>query len=38
MMDDLRKKSVNGITKKYNWDHVTDQYIETFNDLLKFRN
>jgi glycosyltransferase involved in cell wall biosynthesis len=38
MIDDLREKSVNGITKKYNWDYITNQYIETFNDLIKFRN
>jgi glycosyltransferase involved in cell wall biosynthesis len=38
IMDDLRQKSVNGITKKYNWDYITNQYIETFNDLIKVRN
>ena len=38
LIDDIRQKSVNGIIKKYNWDYISNQYIETFNDLLKFRN
>ena len=36
-MDDLRKKSVNGITKKYNWDFITSQYIEVFKSLFNQR-
>ena len=27
----LRQKSVNGITKKYNWDFITKQYLEFLN-------
>ena len=34
MMDKLRQKSVKGITKKYNWDFVSSQYIEVFKSLL----
>jgi glycosyltransferase involved in cell wall biosynthesis len=30
MMDNLRQESVNGITKKYNWDFVSSQYLEVF--------
>lgn len=37
-INDYRNKSVQGISKKYDWDNITNQYIETFNDLLKFRN
>lgn len=29
-MEILRKTSREGLTKKYNWDHVTDQYLEVF--------
>ena len=38
MMDDLRKKSVKGINKKYNWDYVSRQYSEIFNSLITERN
>ena len=38
LIKNLRKNSPSGISKKYDWDYITDQYIETFNDLLKFRN
>ena len=34
----LKKKSPYGISKKYNWNYITKQYINTFNDLLKIRN
>jgi glycosyltransferase involved in cell wall biosynthesis len=33
----LRKESVNGITKKYNWDYICDQYLEIFKSLSKDR-
>ena len=38
LMDNLRSNSVNGITKKYNWDFVTNQYLEVFNSLVSQRN
>jgi glycosyltransferase involved in cell wall biosynthesis len=38
IMDNLRQGSVNGITKKYNWDFVTSQYLEVFKSLLSHRN
>ena len=34
LMDKLRSKSTNGITKKYNWDFVTSQYLEVFKSLF----
>ena len=34
IMDKFRGKSVNGITKKYNWDFVSSQYLEVFNSLV----
>ena len=38
LMDKLRQKSINGITKKYNWDFVTSEYLEVFNSLVSQRN
>jgi glycosyltransferase involved in cell wall biosynthesis len=38
LMDSLRQESVNGITKKYNWDFVTSHYLEVFNSLVSQRN
>ena len=38
MMNDLRKKSVNGIVEKYDWDYVSGQYSEVFNSLITERN
>ena len=38
LMDKLRQESVNGITKKYNWDFVTSQYLEVFKNLVSQRN
>jgi len=38
IIDKLRKKSVNGITKKYNWNYVSGQYSEVFNSLITERN
>ena len=38
MMDNLRGKSVNGITKKYNWDFVSSQYLGVFKILVGQRN
>ncbi|WP_215226561.1 glycosyltransferase [Echinicola shivajiensis] len=35
MMKKLRENSQRGLTQKYNWDHVTDQYIAVFQDLTK---
>ena len=37
-IDKLRNESVNGITKKYNWDFVTSQYLEVFKSLVSQRN
>ena len=34
-MDNLRQESVNGITKKYNWDSVTSEYLEVFKSLIR---
>jgi glycosyltransferase involved in cell wall biosynthesis len=34
-IDKLRQSSVNGITKKYNWDFVTKQYLDIFNCLIR---
>ena len=38
IMDNLRQKSIEGITKKYNWDYVSGQYSEIFNSLISKRN
>ena len=38
LMDKLRNESVNGITKKYDWDSVTKDYLEVFNSLVGQRN
>jgi glycosyltransferase involved in cell wall biosynthesis len=38
LMDKLRNESVNGITKKYNWDFVASEYFEVFKTLLSHRN
>jgi glycosyltransferase involved in cell wall biosynthesis len=38
IMDKLRQESINGITKKYNWDCVTSQYLEVFKSLVSQRN
>ena len=34
LMHNLRQESVNGITKKYNWNFVTSQYLEVFKNLV----
>ncbi|MFN3803420.1 glycosyltransferase, partial [Belliella pelovolcani] len=34
-MKNLRETSRSGLTQKYNWDHVTDQYLEVFQSLAK---
>lgn len=31
----LRSTAREGLTQKYNWDHVTDQYLEVFRELAK---
>ena len=38
LMDKLRSESVNGITKKYNWNFVSSQYLEVFKALVRQRN
>ena len=38
LMNELRKKSVNGIVEKYNWDFVSNQYSEIFKSLIMKRN
>ena len=38
IIDKFRSESVNGITKKYNWDFVTSQYLEVFKTLVSQRN
>jgi len=38
LMDDFRNNSVKGITKKYNWDFVSDQYSKVFKYLIIQRN
>ena len=37
IVDKLRQESVNGITNKYNWEFVTNQYLEVFNSLVRQR-
>jgi hypothetical protein len=34
-MKHLRETSRSGLTQKYDWDHVTDQYLEVFFTLAK---
>ena len=34
LIDRLRQKSVNGITQKYNWDAITEKYLEIFKNLV----
>jgi glycosyltransferase involved in cell wall biosynthesis len=38
IIDKLRQESINGITKKYNWNFVTKQYLEVFKSLVSQRN
>ena len=38
IIDKQRQESVNGITKKCDWDFVTSQYLEVFNSLVSQRN
>ncbi|MDC3077472.1 DUF1972 domain-containing protein [Flavobacteriales bacterium] len=38
IIDKLRQESVNGVTKKYNWDFITSQYLEVFRSLVIKRN
>lgn len=33
LIDKLRKTSRNGLTEKYNWNHITDQYVTILNKL-----
>lgn len=32
-MNELRKEARSGLTEKYNWDYVTEQYLEVFQEL-----
>lgn len=34
-MEYFRASARSGLTQKYNWDHVTDQYLEVFESLVK---
>jgi len=36
-LDHLRITAREGLTQKYNWDHVTDQYLEVFEELRRGR-
>lgn len=33
-MSALKQNSRNGLTKKYDWDHVADQYLDVFQELI----
>jgi glycosyltransferase involved in cell wall biosynthesis len=35
VLEGLRQTARSGLTQKYNWDHVTDQYLEVFENLAK---
>ena len=37
-MSRMRKKSVKGISKKYDWDNISNQYLEIFKALVQNRN
>ena len=34
LVKDLRNNARNGLTDKYNWDHITDAYIALLNELV----
>jgi glycosyltransferase involved in cell wall biosynthesis len=34
-LEELRSTARTGLTQKYNWDHVTDQYLEVLTALAK---
>ncbi len=38
LIEKLRSESVNGISKKYDWDFITNQYIQLFKKLIQKRN
>ena len=38
LVNKLRSESINGITKKYDWDFVTSQYLKVFKTLVSKRN
>jgi len=38
LINTLRSESVNGITDKYNWDSITNQYMKVFKSLIQKRN
>lgn len=36
-MNEFRLTARSGLTQKYNWDHVTEQYLEVFKSLVKVK-
>lgn len=38
LIDRLRSNSIKGIIKKYQWDGITNQYLQVFKDLIQERN
>ncbi len=38
IINKFRQNSINGITQKYSWDYVTNQYLDVFNSLVSQRN
>ncbi|MDB5230099.1 MAG: Alpha-D-GlcNAc alpha,2-L-rhamnosyltransferase [Chitinophagaceae bacterium] len=38
LVSDMREKAREGITKKYNWDEITDNYISLFSEVMKQKN
>ena len=36
-INNMRENSINGITEKYNWDFITNQYLEVFKSLVSQR-
>ena len=35
LIDRLRSNSIKGITKKYDWDFITEDYLEVFRNLVQ---
>ena len=35
LINKLRLNSINGITKKYDWDFITEDYLELFRNLVQ---
>ena len=38
IIDKLRQESINGITNKYNWDFIINEYYKIFKTLISKRN